>query len=446
MAEVGAWNSDAWEEFVDGVASENEGGEHGPYYVISPLGKVYEIHRWHVARDHNSSYPVLENEWAHMAEHGRHAFFHAAALFTKPSRKLMAKTIVVLRQFDGNYVWCVRFHTLTPSGERVGRNFLWPLQSAQACRFYEELARDPNPAVQHSSLVQELIPMRAEELFPTSFPGARPVSRLASASDCLFVASLNVVTHDPTQQISRLWSDRVMLRGGWNRPLRISHAPKRRSPRKATGSLVEVLPQEVIDDIVMTRLEDCFLSAKYTDLYTVLEMRLVCRAFNAGVLCGMRIAADIVLDKVADLEANPDLPTVYQTRAQLTHAGINLFRAMAECASLQECTLHPLCERYLRLAFNKKPDDRPPMGTTWVMKRVLGESQRMLDVHASSRHSLVSVPRHGHETRRAKQTAVRFKLAVPDERVSDMRIKGWYVAAVQPEVPHCGQCVFRDRR
>ena len=417
---MAATYTDEWEKFINSEEDDGVRGMHGPYRVIGTDRSVYEIHPWHVVRDHNSSYPVGHQEWAHMSESGKHAYFHAAALFAKPSRQMLAKTIVVLRKSDGVYLWCVRMHFVLESLQRAGRSFLWPLSWQRSNLFHDQLCQDADMVT--SSLVVTLEPP-AYDLFPCNFAGVRPVLELPSCWNRAFVAQLNVVSHSQDVALSRRWMDPGNLRGLWLTPLQL-RAPSRRSPRLVCAPLTEVLSHDLVAEVVEHRLQHKYMSAIVSNLHEVLETRLVCKAFNVAACEGMARAAKRMLDRVDKMLVSTNINHAYIVRATVSSHGVDVYRAMAELGNNQcsnaPLSVHDLVRAYMRLLFNKKLGAspprapvkglRPPWERMHAVTRVLGETP------------LVG---HVHGTRRTQQRRVRFRMKVPGSDLPAQIAKGW---------------------
>ena len=409
-----------WEEFIDSDDDDGVRGAHGPYRVIGTSGSVYEIHAWHVVRDHNSSYPIGMEEWADMSESGKHASFHAAALFSKASRQLLAKTIVVLRKHDGVYLWCVRIHYVLEGMPRAGRTFLWPLSWQKSNLFHDELCL--NPAMATSSLVVSFEPP-TYDLFPWDLAGVRPVKELASCWNRAFVSQLNVVSHSQEVGISRRWMDPGNLRGLWMKPLQLG-GPSRRSPRLVCASLTEVLSQDLVAEVVGHGLQHKYMSSTVSNLHEVLQTRLVCKGFNVAVCEGMARAAKRTLDRVDRMMQCADINYAYIVRATVCSHGLDVYRAMAELGSVQcsnaSPSVHDLVRVYMRLLFNKglgacppRPPVkglRPPWERMHAVTRVLGETPLVIHVHG---------------TRHTQQRRVRFRMKVPGRDLPNQITKGW---------------------
>ena len=414
------WNEDTeFGAFINAETNDGSWGSHGPYLTMSHRGTVHEIHAWHVVRDYNSSYPCGVNEWSHMCETGKLAWFHAEALFSKPTRVLLARTIIVVRGWDGLYVWCVRFHRKLDHGYEAGRHFLWPLPWRMALAFYDQLCDDPEMST--SSLVNEY-PVAPCALYPCSLMGARKVTAMENVADRVFTASINVVSSDPDRAISRRWRDPGNLRGLWLTPLQLG-APTRRSPRLTGPPLVDVLVPELVDEVVRKLLAHYYLSAQVSQLHTVLQTRLVCKAFNRSVCEGMARTTRRILGVVRPLVCSAELELAYTARATLAMYGVNLFRAMEEVHKWvpdRPPSLHDEVRIYMRLLFNKRSSAVPPRAPVkalpppWkrmhVMTRVLGK------------HVLC---KHAHGTRHTQQRRVRFRMKVPGRDLPNQITKGW---------------------
>lgn len=390
-------------------------GAYPPYLVVGTTGAVYEIDPVHVVRDLNSAYPVLSNEWAHMCETGKHAFWNSEALMWKPSRQLMPKPIVVLRTDLDNthYLWCVRMRVelyTWPNG--VGDEFLWPLSCTTAGHFYDRL--EENPHMAHSSLVQYFCPC-AHDLFPEQLIGARRLDRLEHFGARVLLAGLNVVTHDVAQPISWSWLDAGALRGAWCRPLRPG-AASRRSARLAGPPLVDTLGRDLLTEVIGHLLQPFYLSARLYGLATVLDVRLVCHAFNALVGEGMQRACQNVLRLCRLLRTDDWLEHVYAARATLTWAGICTFRAMEEQSAVdalgREPTRRETMQLWMRLLCGKAPGARPPSTPK--------PFQAMVCVHGET-----TTTASGHGTRRQRRKRVRFRLLAPQCLVAALETRGW---------------------
>lgn len=370
-----------------------------------------------------------------MLETGKHRFFHAAVLFSKPSRQLMAKTIVVLRQRDGVYLWCVRFHLSIEPHRDCGRTFLWPLGCEKALGFYLNLLEDD--AMVTSTLVQVFRPFVEHALYPAQFEGVRPAAELESGADRSLVASLSVVSHDENHPISRMWMywHRSNVITGAYPPPRA--AGKRRSPRLACLPMVEVLGGDVLTEVLWALLRRQYLSPSAEWLHEVLSMRLVCKAFNAEVCDGMARTTRQIFALIKPLMFERAWECVLDVRAKLTWAGVGVFRALSELDRVRGRPLgtHEAAQIYMRLLFNKPAEARPPLlvpppPPETPMGRVLGEAPN------ESRA-------HGKGTRRMAQARVRFRMKVPGSRVLEMVHKGWH--QVEPRAPkrvEGGVCVF----
>ncbi|MGZ0213614.1 MAG: hypothetical protein ACKVI4_14175 [Actinomycetales bacterium] len=450
----GPWNDPEWEEKMVEV-DDGSGGKHGPYHVAHPGGRLFEVHPWHVCRDHNSGYPIHRSEWAHMTETGKHAAFHAMALFGKPGRELMAKTIVVVRLVDGSYGWCVRFeYTNTvlqvpglPSccgpikkSMQVGSSLLWPLPREEADALYEKLYADP--AWAQSSLVHTYIPTTGSEMYPSLFPGARPVTSLPWWPMRAMFVALNVVTHDQSYQIARMWRDRTSLRQnhiGRRRRVRL------RSPRVASPPLVDTLGQDLVGLIVERVLDDSYLCPHIKALAEVLDMRLVCKAFNVEVRAGMRDSVRIIHGYYRCVMDMPsaDMGWLYRAREYFTSRGIGLFSVIEEFKGNESGADESGYERtYLRLMFNKlgiykEPPAPLAVQGTVVMSRVTGGT--LSERRAYYRRRAESSSCAG--TRSATYKRVVFKMRVPCSRERGMDNQGWWKRGPQ-EVPECSECVF----
>lgn len=422
---------DDWEGFGDGVQ-----GGHGPYYVLRPVsdgGAVFQVHSSHVVRDMNSSYPVLPNEWAHMCESGKHACWNSGALFAKPSRCPLPKTIVVLRlgvPESEDYVWCVRMRVeleeLQPHHPcqewGCGSSFLWPLSWEMARELYVVLARDVSGFAQ-SSLVLSFVPAPFDFSW-SELPFTRRVKSLPRVQDRALVASLHVTSCNRGTFDSLHWTSPSWLRGlGKTRLPRCElGSALRRSPRFDSPPLVEVLGSDLVGEVLRSLLASLYLSPRYVRLATVLDTRLVCRSFNAAVCDGAERTCDQILRACKNLRDETDLAFAYAARIWLTDSGVSVFRAMGEAwsARARKPTQREAVLLWMRLVFNKKQRSLPPgrPKTNQMMVCVYGEA-----LNSGS----------GYGTRRQSQKRVRFRLSVPLADVPKLRARGWE----EWEEPNC---------
>lgn len=443
------WADRPFDEFLGSVDDDGIRGKHPPYRVVGTTGQVFDLHPWHVVRDHRASYPVLANEWAHMCESGRHAFFHGAVLLGKPSRKLLAKAIVVLRdsiyhdRVEGSgehrLLWCVRMHYAVDD-PGCGREFLWALNWQTALRAQNTFAEDPHMVT--SSLMQ-MEPHLGVELFADEFAGARVLTSLENLEDRAFVASLCVVTHAQSVPISRKWTY-PCLRGvvaarasPGCKPLLLQTAV-RRSPRLALPPLVETLGEDLVCEVVDHVLKHTWFSARADTQHQRLRMRLVCRAFNHAVCEGMTRAGNLAMNLVTNMTTTTSLEPVYELRARFATAGISVFRAIQEMRRRDRDRNREAREAsssariYIRLMFNKgglggPPPPPPPPKLTLTMKCAHGEM-------APSRES------HGYGTR--KRFRVWFCMDVPNQFEPVMRLDGWVRKYQSPDSFDSDVCVF----
>lgn len=412
------WNSESEDDEPPVVMDDGVRGAHPPYRVIGTNGAVYDIHPWHVVRDHNSAYPVLPKEWAHMCETGKHAFWNSGALLAKPSRQLMAKTIVVLRTTDDEpeYMWCVRMRLELPElardGSRpsVGSEFLWLLSWREALAFMFKLSEDE--LFEHSSLVLQYEPVDLT-ILPEALPGARQITALRRWQDRAFVASLSAVTPSEDFEICSRWKDPRALRGQRRFPHWVVSV--RRSPRWTSPPLVEALGLDLVGEVVEHAVGTYYLSANLLELVKVLDLRIVCRAFNASVCEGIVRASRKVRQLCTVLYLEDALVHAYAARAILTWAGISTFRAMDEAWHARHklaLTRREEVHIWMRLLFNKSARSRPPMAPKAF--------QSMVCVHGEAPKA-----RSGYGTRRQSVKRVRFRLLVSQCHVAALEARGW---------------------
>lgn len=418
----------------DEALDDGERGGHPPYRFMSEKlgGAVYDIHPYHVVRDHGSYYPVGRKEWEHMRESGRHAFWSSFALLDKPSRLLLPKTIVVIRTgfTDPSYVWCVRFKIdvweFTPKGckpSQTGRDFLWPLNSELAFAFMLDLNNDAQFV--SSSLVQQYAPT-VTSLSLDQLKGARRADTLPSWLDRGFVASFNVVSEK--KECLGLTAAAGWWRGNQERNLTGGHVTRRstrvasrRSPRVAGPSLVDVLGRDLLEEVVGLA---CYCRYRFyaegtpCELVGVINLRLVCRAFNALVCARIVRTCRMVRSKCDLLRYNKELDHAYYLRAVLVWSAVSVYRAMAEAETVRNSdralTHREEVHMWMRLFFNKPKGARPP--------GPVNSMQSMVFVHGQAPRT---DSRHG--TRRQSQKRVRFRLAAPVAQVRKLELEGWSV-------------------
>lgn len=353
-----------------------------------------------------------------MCETGKHAAWNSGALFAKPSRQLMAKTIVVLRTTaaEPEYMWCVRMRLELPElardGSRpsVGSEFLWLLSWREALAFMFKLSEDE--LFEQSSLVLQYEPVDLT-ILPEALPGARKITALRRWQDRAFVASLSAVTPSENFEISSRWKDPRALRGQRRFPHGV--VSMRRSPRRTSPPLVEALGMDLVGEVVQHAVGTYYLSAKLLEQAKVLDLRIVCRAFNTHVCDGIVRTSRKVRRLCDQLYLEDALVHAYAVRATFTWAGISVFRAMDEAwQARHKLALTRRDEVYIwmRLLFNKPARARPP--------RAPKAFQSMVCVHGEA-----PTEQSGHGTRRQRLKRVRFRLLVSHCHVARLEARGW---------------------
>ena len=254
---------------------------------------------------------------------------------------------------------------------------------------------------EQSSLVLQYEPVDLT-ILPEALPGARQITALRRWQDRAFVASLSAVTPSEDFEICSRWKDPRALRGQRRFPHGVVSV--RRSPRWTSPPLVEALGLDLVGEVVQHAVGTYYLSAKLLELAKVLDLRIVCRAFNA-----QRVRRHRAREPQGAPAVRPCC--TWRTRSctptrrgpSFTWAGISTFRAMDEAWHARHKLALTRRDEVLHLdaaALQQAgAGSRPP--------RAPKAFQSMVCVHGEA-----PTARSGHGTRRQRLKRVRFRLLV----------------------------------
>ena len=185
-----------------------------PYYawVMShTTGRVMRLPPDWIVRDHGHAQRLPYKHLAHLISTGVGTFTSAETIIKRVSplwdswhiNRYVCSRIVVVSdglpsandEGDGRprCFWCIRVVLSHGKGRGAGSNFLWPLASSEAWRFYAALSADPDlgNGANASSLVTLWIPERHAEMEEAIVAQLQPEYSASRCTDRLFVAALS---------------------------------------------------------------------------------------------------------------------------------------------------------------------------------------------------------------------------------------------------------------